>query len=135
LDCETDLYRPQAQKSSIVLMIGHSPLAAQRDDLFRGSFSVTQDPLALLAAETSSIRESSDLVDSTLELANATTHKIRSQTTMMNNSNNNLQKYVAAVPIIGGLVKKIDVKRKRDRLVLGGLIGVLMFFCVWYLFG
>jgi Golgi SNAP receptor complex protein 1 len=112
-------------------------LNGARTELFRGSQPrpSLDSRFDILAAEHESIRASSDMLDNALELGLSTNERLAKQGQMIAHSTSNLQQLAAKVPIIGALTGKIDVKRKRDRMILGSLIGVLGFFFVWYLFG
>jgi hypothetical protein len=56
------------------------------------------DQFNIIDAEVRSIRAASDAVDSTLDLATATTERNRNQTLVLNHSNGNLQTMIAKMP-------------------------------------
>lgn len=89
----------------------------------------------ILIKESQSLRNSSQMADEAIETSIAVNERIMAQMNTMNNSANTYQSIINKVPVIGSMTSKIQVKRKKDRLILGSLIGFLMFFCVWYLFG
>ncbi|OHS99085.1 Golgi SNAP receptor complex member 1-like protein [Tritrichomonas foetus] len=89
----------------------------------------------ILIKESQSLRNSSQMVDDAIETGIAVNERLFNQMSTMSNSNQTFQAVIGKIPYIGDLTNKIQVKRKRDRMILGSLIGFLMFFCVWYLFG
>lgn len=109
----------------------------RRAELFRGSnFSpLTDNRMDLLMKENDSIRKSKQGIDDAMELGIATQEKMLQQRAYILGAAGRLQSIIEQVPIVGSLAGKIEVKRQRDRLILGGLIGFLMFVVVWYLFG
>lgn len=120
---------------------GHATIMsrdAKRAELFRGHQSGSpflDNRMEMLLAENQSIQNSTSAIDQTLEVGIATRERMLQQEAILAKSNSQLGRMIAQVPVVGQLASKIQVKRKRDRLILGGLIGFLMFFCVWYLFG
>jgi Golgi SNAP receptor complex protein 1 len=112
-----------------------------RADLFRTShdsspsspFFESRTDIALAANE--SIRRAQSLLEETIDVGISVQDRMASQGSLIGRSADNVQKIIGKIPGIGNLANKIEVKRKRDRLILGGLIGFLMFFCVWWLFG
>lgn len=89
----------------------------------------------ILIKESQSLRNSSQLADNAIETSIAVNERIMAQMNTMDHSSNTYQSIINKVPLIGTMTSKIQIKRKKDRLILGSLIGFLMFFCVWYLFG
>ena len=102
------------------------------------AFNTTNTPdsrLDTLLQENISLGQTMKMVTDAQELAAATQQRMAQQMSILESANDKMTKIITSVPYIGDLASKIEVKRKRDRLILGGLIGFLMFFCVWYLFG
>lgn len=85
--------------------------------------------------ESQSLRSSLDTTEQTIGLAVEANQRMGAQRGRLSSSRARLSDIISTVPVIGELSSKIQVRRKRDRLILGGLIGALMFFCVWYVFG
>lgn len=97
--------------------------------------NVGDSRLEILAKENNSIMNSSRMVDDAISLSSQTMTRMDDQMRVINNANDRLTTIIQSVPYLGELAQGIQVRRKRDRLILGGLIGFLMFFIVWYLFG
>lgn len=113
-------------------------LESKRAELFRGAEERTpflNNRMDMLLSENRSIQNSASAVAKTLEVGIAARERLLEQEAALARSNNKLEQMIGQVPFVGQLASKIEVKRKKDRLILGGLIGFLMFFCVWYLFG
>lgn len=85
--------------------------------------------------ESQSLRHSLETTEQTIGLAIEANERMNIQRSKLMSSENRIEEIISTVPLIGELYNKINVRRKRDRLILGGLIGFLMFFCVFYLFG
>ena len=98
--------------------------------------SPSQDSrLDMLVKENASLSNTMRMVIEAQEQVIATGQRMSQQMSVLEGANDKMTSIITSVPYLGDLAKKIEVKRKRDRLILGGLIGFLMFFCVWYLFG
>ena len=91
--------------------------------------------LEMLMKENMSLSNTMRMVSEAQEQALATGQRMNQQMAILEGANEKMTSIITSVPYLGDLAKKIEVKRRRDRLILGGLIGFLMFFCVWYLFG
>ena len=91
--------------------------------------------LEMLMKENMSLSNTMRMVTEAQEQVLATGQRMDQQMSILEGANEKMTKIITSVPYLGDLAKKIEVKRRRDRLILGGLIGFLMFFCVWYLFG
>ena len=91
--------------------------------------------LEILVQENSSLTNTMKMVTEAQEQALATTQRMAQQMSILEGANQKMTTILTSVPYLGDMASKIQIKRKRDRLILGGLIGFLMFFCVWYLFG
>ena len=91
--------------------------------------------LEMLVKENASLTNTMRMVTEAQEQVIATGQRMAQQMSVLEGANEKMTSIITSVPYLGDLAKKIEVKRKRDRLILGGLIGFLMFFCVWYLFG
>ena len=85
--------------------------------------------------ESQSLMYSLRKADDAIETAGLVSERLNNQMSYLRSSNDRLEQIISTVPVIGNLTSKIEIRRRRDRLILGGLIGFLMFFCVWYLFG
>ena len=88
-----------------------------------------------LIKENQSLKHSLHLVDSSITTAEESAQALLRQNSVLSESKNAVFQIISGIPLIGDLTNKISVKRKKDRLILGSIIGFLMFFIVWYLFG
>jgi len=88
-----------------------------------------------LIKENQSLKNSLYLADASIDSADQAAQAIFRQTQSLANSKSAVGSIISGIPYIGELSNKVNVKRKKDRLILGSLIGFLMFVIVWYLFG
>lgn len=110
-------------------------MTSKRKELFGNANPLANDAMDLLTNENQSLLNSHKDIDDTIDTGTEALERIQRQQRTLAGTNRSLNQIISKVPVIGDLSSKISVKRKRDRLILGGLIGFLMFFCVWYLFG
>lgn len=89
----------------------------------------------MLIKESQSLRNSTNMTDDAIETGILVNQRLLQQMDTMTRTTNTYSSILSKVPYIGELSSKIQIKRKKDRMILGSLIGFLMFFCVWYLFG
>lgn len=82
-----------------------------------------------------SLLHTNDDLDKALAMSDGVHVRLSAQAQALQNALDNLGGIIGKAPVIGSMASKIDVKKKRDRIILGGLIGFLEFFIVWYLFG
>jgi Golgi SNAP receptor complex protein 1 len=106
---------------------------SSHESLPSSPFLESRTDVALAANE--SIRRAQSLLEDTIDVGIAVQDRMASQGSLIDRSAGNVQKIIGKIPGIGNLATKIEIKRKRERLILGGIIGFLMFFCVWWLFG
>jgi hypothetical protein len=110
---------------------------AGREELF-GAFqpsSTAGHRFNMLMSEHESIRNSDEALDATLDIGMAASDRLFAQSSGLAHSNAHLQTILSILPGARFFATKIQVNRKCGRLVLGSLIGSIMFFFVWYLFG
>ncbi|EAX97703.1 hypothetical protein TVAG_280040 [Trichomonas vaginalis G3] len=112
-------------------MYGKKPTALTNPNPTSGSDS----KLDILSKENTSLMNSIKMVDDAIGIASESNVRMTEQMNSISVANDRLTTIIQGIPYIGELAQGIQVRRKRDRLVLGGLIGFLMFFIVWYLFG
>lgn len=91
--------------------------------------------LDTLRSESDLLRNCRKEIGNIMEMSNESMIRIREQREKLFKTGDRLHKLVTGVPYIGDMVSKIKIKKKKDRLILSSLIGFLMFFIVWYLFG
>lgn len=110
--------------------------SAQREKLFSGrSMPTPKDRLTNLIEERNALQSTSNLIDQACALSAHTSNDLHSQGQTLTHAKSNVDQIIGSIPYIGELSKKVLVKKKRDRIVLGSLIGFLMFVLVWYMFG
>jgi hypothetical protein len=93
------------------------------------------DHFDILMTERDLLRNSADLVDTAIEAGVATNKRLITQGQVLAHSTGALQQFIGRFPGLEGLKSKVDVRRQRDRWILGGLIGVLAFLLFLYVFG
>ena len=105
----------------------------EREQLFAGRQSSNSVNNSL--SERMALEQTSQLIDLAFDVNMQIEHDLDKQDRTLQHAKGNLDEIIGRIPYVGELSKKIVFKKKRDRLILGTLIGFLMFVLVWYLFG
>ena len=106
---------------------------SEREQLFAGS--QLSNSMNHSLSERIALEQTSSLIDHAFEVNLQTQRNLDEQDRTLQHAKRNLDQIILKIPYVGDLSKKILLKRKRDRIILGSLIGFLMFVLVWYLFG
>ncbi|KAI8614074.1 hypothetical protein BC830DRAFT_1129083 [Chytriomyces sp. MP71] len=74
------------------------------------------------------------IADTVLEQAQATREQLDSQGRMLSKSRGRLGGVLQRFPAINSLVNKIGGKKKRDQMIVAGVLGVCAFVLIWVAF-
>jgi len=87
----------------------------------------------LYQKEQEHIRNSENLVDVQIDIAIRTRETMRSQRTALKAIQTQMTTLANRFPIIGSLIHRINVKKKKDTIILGSVIGVCLFLLLLYM--
>ena len=99
------------------------------DDVRSGSY------LNTLRSERDILNNCKNDLKNIMQMSTESMIRIREQRGRLINSRDRIDGLISGIPYVGEVVSKVKIKKKKDRLILSTLIGFLMFFVVWYLFG
>lgn len=88
-----------------------------------------------LLKENEHIRNSDRLIDEQIAIAMETREHLGSQRVTFKAIQTRVNDLAHRFPMINSLVQRIQLRKRRDSLVLGAVIGVCLIFFIWYLFG
>eukprot|EP01134_Creolimax_fragrantissima_P007740 CFRG7740T1 len=74
-------------------------------------------------------------VDDAIGIAIATREDLQNQRNTFRNTSQRLQGIAETIPGLNVLMRKIDVRKKRDQLIISGVISVCLFLSLIYTFG
>ncbi|KIY73578.1 V-snare-domain-containing protein [Cylindrobasidium torrendii FP15055 ss-10] len=86
-----------------------------------------------LLAERGRIDSSHRMIDDTLSQAYETRSEFARQRFDISGINSRMTGVIGSMPAINNVVGMIKSRRRRDQLIIGGLIGLCMFVLLWYL--
>ncbi|XP_062522647.1 Golgi SNAP receptor complex member 1-like [Corticium candelabrum] len=84
--------------------------------------------------ENEHLRNSERLTDEAISVAMATKENLTSQRGVFGNIGNRLSGMTSRFPLVNSLVQRIQVKKKKDSLILGGVIAVCIIILLLYAF-
>jgi len=88
-----------------------------------------------LLKENEHIRNSDRLIDEQIAIALETREHLGGQRATFKAIQTKVNDLAHRFPMINSLVQRIQLRKRRDSLVLGVVVGVCLIFFVWYLFG
>jgi len=88
----------------------------------------------ILMKEQDHIRNSENLVDEQINIAIRSRETIRNQHKALKAIQTQMTTLANRFPIIGSLIHRINVKKKKDTIILGCVIGVCLFLLLLYMF-
>ncbi|KAJ1906927.1 protein transport protein gos1, partial [Tieghemiomyces parasiticus] len=94
-----------------------------------------RDDVRSLLQERDRIDQSHSMIDMTLNQAYAVRGDLDEQRSILTRGTNALRGLTQRIPGINLLLNKIGYRRRRDQLILCGLIALLVFFLLWYKMG
>ena len=88
-----------------------------------------------LLRESESARNSERLIDEQIHIAIESREALANQRLALKAVKTKLNDIANRFPLINSLVQKINLRKRRDSVILGLVIGLCLLFMLWYLFG
>jgi len=88
-----------------------------------------------LLRESEHTRNSERMIDEQINIALETRESLVSQREAFKAIQTKLNDLTNKFPLINNLVNKINIKKRRDSIILGCVIGLCLVFLLWYIFG
>merc|ERR1712029_64062 len=88
-----------------------------------------------LQRELEHTRNSERMIDEQINIALETRDNLVNQREILKAVQTKLNDLSSKFPLINSLVNKINLRKRRDTIVLGSVIGVCLVFMIWYIFG
>ncbi|AWO99803.1 Golgi SNAP receptor complex member 1 isoform 2 [Scophthalmus maximus] len=101
---------------------------------YKSSSGVNNRKTELLLKEHEHLRSSDRLIDNAISIAMATKENITFQRGMFKSIQTRVTTLANRFPTINGLIQKINLRKRRDSLILGGVIGVCTILLLLYTF-
>jgi len=117
----------------------------ERDDLlssvhsdisdFRNKDKVKGTRMDALLRESEHTRNSERLIDEQINIALETRENLVFQRETIKMFQKKLNDLTNRFPLINSLVNRISIRKRRDTIILGTVIGLCLTFCLWWIFG
>ncbi|XP_026228986.1 Golgi SNAP receptor complex member 1-like [Anabas testudineus] len=101
---------------------------------FKSSSAVNNRRTELFLKEHEHLRSSDRLIDNAISIAMATKENITFQRGMLKSIQTRVTTLANRFPAINSLIQKINLRKRRDSLILGGVIGVCTILLLLYTF-
>ncbi|KAK9536480.1 hypothetical protein VZT92_006255 [Zoarces viviparus] len=101
---------------------------------YKSSAGVNNRRTELILKEHEHLRNSDSLIDNAISIAIATKENITFQRGILKSIQTRVTTLANRFPAINGLIQKINLRKRRDSLVLGGVIGVCTILLLLYTF-
>jgi len=134
-------YRQEFNKTSsnIASMIEREELMSSVSDIsqYRKESGGTKrnQKIDTLQRELEHTRNSERLIDEQINLALDTRDNLVNQREMLKAVQTKLNDLSSKFPMINNLVNKINLRKRRDTIIIGLVIGLCLVFMIWYTFG
>ena len=99
------------------------------------SGGATNRRMELLLKESEHARNSERLIDEHISIAVEAREALVNQRMAFKAIQTKLNDIATKFPMINNLVQKINLRKRRDTLVMGAVIGTCLVFLLWYQFG
>ncbi|XP_036392871.1 Golgi SNAP receptor complex member 1 [Megalops cyprinoides] len=111
-------------------------LGSVRKDIesYKSSSGVNNRRTEVLLKEHEHLRNSDRLIDDTISIAMATKENMTSQRGMLKSIQSRVNTLTNRFPAINNLIQRINLRKRRDSLILGGVIGVCTILLLLYAF-
>ena len=93
------------------------------------------DKMDSLQRELEYTSNSERMIDEQISIALETRDNLVNQREILKAVQTKLNDLSSKFPLINSLVNKINLRKKRDTIILGFVIGLCLVFMVWYIFG
>ncbi|XP_034462363.1 Golgi SNAP receptor complex member 1-like [Hippoglossus hippoglossus] len=101
---------------------------------YKSSSGVNNRKTELFLKEHEHLRNSDRLIDNAISIAMSTKENITFQRGMLKSIQTRVTTLANRFPAINGLIQKINLRKRRDSLILGGVIGVCTILLLLYTF-
>uniref|UniRef100_A0A7N8WV90 Golgi SNAP receptor complex member 1 n=1 Tax=Mastacembelus armatus TaxID=205130 RepID=A0A7N8WV90_9TELE len=101
---------------------------------YKSSSGVNNRRTELFLKEHEHLRNSNNLIDSAISIAMATKENITFQRGMLKSIQTRVTTLANRFPAINSLIQKINLRKRRDSLILGGVIGICTILLLLYTF-
>jgi len=88
-----------------------------------------------LQRELEHTRNSERLIDEQINIALETRDNLVNQREILKAVQTKLNDLSSKFPLINSLVNKINLRKRRDTIIIGSVIGLCLVFMIWYMFG
>ncbi|XP_056612467.1 Golgi SNAP receptor complex member 1 [Triplophysa dalaica] len=111
-------------------------LGSVRKDIetYKSGSGVNNRRTELFLKEHEHLRNSDRLIDDTISIAMATKENMTSQRGMLKSIQSRVNTLANRFPAINNLIQRINLRKRRDSLILGGVIGVCTIILLLYAF-
>nr|XP_023701333.1 Golgi SNAP receptor complex member 1 isoform X2 [Paramormyrops kingsleyae] len=111
-------------------------LGSVRKDIetFKSGTGVNNRRTELFLKEHEHLRSSDRLIEDTISIAMATKENMTSQRSMLKSIQGRVNTLANRFPTINNLIQRINLRKRRDSLILGGVIGVCTILLLLYAF-
>jgi len=111
----------------------HSDLSDFRKNNSKGT--KRNQKMDSMQREMDHIRNSEQLIDEQISIALDTRESLVSQREILKAAQKKLNDLTNKFPMINNLVSKINLRKRRDSIILGLVVGLCLTFMLWYIFG
>lgn len=112
----------------------HRDINDYRNGVADGGTGRSNKRMDLLLKETESARNSERLIDDQINIAIESRETLVSQRIAFKAIQTKLNDIANRFPVINSLVQKINIRKRRDTLIVGLVIGLCLTFMIWYAF-
>jgi len=133
-------YKQEFNKTSAniaSLMEREELLSSVQSDIshYRGGGKEMNKKMDSLQRELEHTRNSERLIDEQINIALETRDNLVNQREILKAVQTKLNDLSSKFPLINSLVNKINLRKRRDTIILGSVIGLCLVFMIWYMFG
>lgn len=109
--------------------------SVQREiDSYKSSSGGLNRRTDLYLKENEHIRNSERIADETISVAMATKENLSSQKLTLKKISSSMNSMANRFPVLNSLMQRINLRKRRDSLILGGVIAVCIVLLLWYAF-
>jgi len=130
-------YRQEFTKTSsnISSMLEREELLSSVQTQISGNKKGRNEKMDSLQRELEHTRNSERMIDEQINIALETRDNLVSQREILKAVQTKLNDLSSKFPLINSLVNKINLRKRRDTIILGSVIGLCLVFMIWYIFG
>ena len=133
-------YRGEFNKTSAniaAMMEREELLGSVSQDLqhYRGKDGGRSQKMESMQRELEHTRNSERMIDEQINIALETRDNLVNQREVLKAVQTKLNDLSSKFPLINSLVNKINLRKRRDTIIMGSVIGVCLVFMIWYVLG